>query len=194
MKLELPQRFPEICSNPGQTAQPDGNRMSVTVRAGGKLHASGNQLAGALLSLARGRTTCKRHVRPPTGANARPNTREPMTSPFREQTRRLIPLIGMKCSRSQIKPKKAGPGSQRIPIKRWEEVDFTVPMGSALPGGGRRDCALKLPAVIRGRPPGTRVCSCHVARIRPSRPQGRKCGRWEKVDLGGRWLRRFAGR
>src|SRR5664279_908313 len=77
-----------------------------------------------------------------------------MASPFREQTRLLIPLIGMKRSRSQVSPKKADPWSQRIPIKRWKDVDFTVPMRSALPGGRIRDCALKPPVVIRRRPPG----------------------------------------
>ena len=117
-----------------------------------------------------------------------------MPSLFRELTHSLIPLIDMNCSRSQVSPKKAGPESQRIPIKRWEDVDFTVPMGSAVPGGRIRDCALKPPAVIRGRPPGKPVCSCLAGRIRPPRPKGKKFGRRARVDLGGRWLRRFAGR
>ena len=194
MKLELPQRFPGICSNPGQIAQPDSNRRSITVRTGRKPHVTGNQIAGALLSLTRGRTRRKRYLRTPTSATARPNTKEPNISLCREQTCPLIPLIDMKGTRSQVSPKKAGTRSQRILIKRWEEVDFTVPMGSDLPGGRIRDCALKLPAVIREQPPGMRICARRVGPTRPARRHRRAVGRSEKVDMGGRWLRRFARR
>src|ERR1035437_10617560 len=116
------------------------------------------------------------------------------TWPCREPKLPLIALISMNCSHARVSQKKGGPRWQRIPIQRWKDVDFIVPMVSALPGGRIRDCALKPPAVIRERPPGTRVCSCLAGRIRPARLLGSKFGRRARVDLGGRGVRRFAGR
>ena len=81
----------------------------------------------------------------------------------------------MNRSRSQVRQPKTSSGPQPIPIIKWEADGFAVAMGSALPGGTTRDCALKSPAVIRGRPPGTTICPglSLASRNRPSRPEGR---------------------
>lgn len=103
----------------------------------------------------------------------RPNTMGPWSPPFRELNHPLIPLISMNCSHSKVRQKKGGPKSQRIPIRRWQNMSFIVPMGNALPGGKSRVCALQSPSVIRGRPPGMASCAVRLTRHWPSSSHGR---------------------
>ena len=106
-------------------------------------------------------------------SRSRPTAEGKGTWSSREPKRPLIPLISMNCSHSKVRQKKGCPRSQRIPVRRWQNMSFIVPIESALPGGKSRVCALPPPAVIRGRPPGVSDFPSLLAWIRPSLSDGR---------------------
>jgi hypothetical protein len=106
-------------------------------------------------------------------SRSRPTAEGKGTWSSREPKRPLIPLISMNCSHSKVRQKKGCPRSQRIPIRRWQNMSFIVPIESALPGGKSRVCALESPAVIRGRRPGRSNRPDCLAWIRFSLSDGR---------------------